>query len=153
MSTNTPLLKKDSAFELEFAYMLLHKPEIDFLKEGCNEPFKNLQRIQNWYDNNNFPSKPYNSLSVKPIRNNNYDLIIYPNPGNGKINISGNIENRNINSIEIINHNGQPVLLLHAFNKSGTLNSILDTGFLSQGIYFVKITTDKEILIKKVVKL
>jgi len=34
MSTNTAKLNKDSAFELEFANILLHNPDIDFLKDG-----------------------------------------------------------------------------------------------------------------------
>lgn len=152
MSTNTPSLKKDSTFEVEFAYVFLHKPDVDLLKEGCDEPFKNLQRIQNWYDNNSFPSKPYNSLSSKNVEVNSKYITVYPNPTNSKINVFGNIGNRDIKSIEIIDYSGKTMFQQSSFNKNDTMNLCIDVGNLASGLYFVKVSTTKEIFIKKIVK-
>ncbi len=79
-------------------------------------------------------------------------VIFYPNPTNGKILISGNIENRNINSIEIIDFSGKTMIELLDFGKNQTLNTTIDISTFSSGLYFVKVKTNNEILIKKVVK-
>ena len=69
-------------------------------------------------------------------------INIYPNPSNGNINISNNID---IDNIKITNMLGQTIYEA----KSNTTNTTLkiDNG----GIYFITVTTGKEITTKKVI--
>ena len=73
---------------------------------------------------------------------NKIDFSIYPNPTNGIINIK---IDKNIKLIEVYNLQGQKV----ASNKFNEIN----ISSLNSGIYFIKITTDKNLIgIKKIVK-
>ena len=71
-------------------------------------------------------------------------LRVYPTPTtNGKISISGN----NIKKIEITDINGKIIKQLKTFENLTTI----DLSEQTKGIYFVKITTKTEVVIKKIV--
>jgi len=70
---------------------------------------------------------------------------IVPNPAQNKITISANID---FNKIEIINFLGQTVML-----QSNDKNSaILDISHLNNGVYFVRVVSEKGMSVKKFVK-
>ena len=71
-------------------------------------------------------------------------IKIFPTPFQSEINIEGN----NITKIELYNVSG--ALLLELKN---TNISIIDLSFLNQGVYFIKLVTDNQIMIKKIVKI
>ena len=78
------------------------------------------------------------------------DFVIYPNPANETISISG-ININSIESIEITNGNGSKVL---SINKSKTNLEFINISELVKGIYFIKvITTDGKQGTKKFIKL
>ena len=75
-------------------------------------------------------------------------ISIYPNPTNGLFQIQS--EKLNIKTIEVINVLGEKVYRLDAnkiFNHSGTI----DLSSSPDGIYFVRVQTDKCMVSKKVV--
>lgn len=74
MSTGLEKFQKDSVFELDFAYIMLHDPETDFLIEECDKPSNVLQKIQNWYDTDSFPSLPSNKLDFALNSEWHYDV-------------------------------------------------------------------------------
>ena len=73
----------------------------------------------------------------------NKNIIIFPNPTNGKITIS-NAENSNI---EISDINGRVILSVFA----NTDNITLDMSILDKGTYIAKIINDSNISIKKII--
>ena len=85
------------------------------------------------------------NLSMDSINQNSY-ISIYPNPFTGIININSNL-NR-INRIGLINLKGQ-VIQTFEINE---FDFQIDFSDLSRGIYILQIQTDKEILVKKILK-
>jgi endonuclease I len=75
-----------------------------------------------------------------------YSFDVYPNPtSDGKTNISSNEQ---INKIEIININGQAIIQIdNLFEREYEI----DTSFLKQGIYFLRITSNNKTLQKKLI--
>jgi len=73
-------------------------------------------------------------------------VTIYPNPNYGIFNIE--ISNKEIgnSSIQIFNTQGRIV-----YEKESVLNNRIDIQGINAGIYFLRITTDKEIKVTKVI--
>ena len=67
-------------------------------------------------------------------------IMIYPNPANSIVVINA----KNIQSVDIFSFEGKHI---------GTSNSNnIDIEYLNKGIYFLKILTDKNIVVKKIIK-
>lgn len=76
----------------------------------------------------------------------NYEVMVYPNPSNdNKINIDSNVT---IDAIELINTNGQVVLNI---NKPVFNNNSYTLQNLSQGFYFLRLSSENQSIIKKVI--
>jgi len=72
-------------------------------------------------------------------------FTIIPNPASSKITISAGV---NFNTVEILNFLGQVII-----SQSVDKNSVgLDVSYLTNGIYFVRVTSDKGIGVKKFIK-
>jgi uncharacterized protein (TIGR02145 family) len=78
-------------------------------------------------------------------QNNNYELLIYPNPAKEKIEIIGNLQNT---CLEINNLEGDILLQRKLDNNK---NSI-DISHLLPGIYIIKIISKQETIQKKLIK-
>jgi hypothetical protein len=104
---------------------------------GKNYPFANVD--MGAYE---FGSQPLN------IETDNSNLInefkIFPNPANSII----EIELAQIANVEILNLQGQIIKIIN----TPSLKIISDISKLTNGIYFIKVKTDKEIAIKKLIK-
>jgi len=84
-----------------------------------------------------------NTTAVKPVAAQESNAIsIYPNPTRGELRIR-NYE-LGIKSIRIFDLSG--------FNVFSTKQTSLDISYLPAGMYFVKITTEKGVVTKKIVK-
>ncbi|MEZ4805401.1 MAG: T9SS type A sorting domain-containing protein [Bacteroidia bacterium] len=130
---------------LSFSYILVHDPNIDFLKDSCDKPKQSIQKIQNWYDADSFPRKPYWPASIPEIGKN--DLIVFPNPSNSKVFVKA--ENP-IQSIEVFSSNGQLLLSMRSIDS----NLIeMDTCDFAEGIYILKAVSDGTIIRKTFIKL
>ncbi|MEO9871132.1 T9SS type A sorting domain-containing protein [Ekhidna sp.] len=78
------------------------------------------------------------------------DFIIYPNPAKNMINISLSEELQNrVYRIDIVNINGKVVL----DEPSLKTDSLIDLSTLNNGIYFVRIHTDRTVIKRKILKL
>ncbi|MFH1321476.1 MAG: T9SS type A sorting domain-containing protein, partial [Bacteroidota bacterium] len=82
-------------------------------------------------------------VSVKETKIEQNGLIIFPNPANDKIEITG-LKN---GIIEIINLQGQIIKILNLSNTK-----TIDISKLSGGVYTMKIKTDNGIIVKKLIK-
>ena len=94
------------------------------------------------YMNPNYSSCYLNNTEIVEVHNPK--IQVYPNPTSGKINIR-NSENLKIESISIIDLNGQNLL-----EFENDINELDLSGF-SKGIYLLKLTYGNEIIIKKIV--
>ncbi|MCL1850105.1 MAG: T9SS type A sorting domain-containing protein, partial [Bacteroidetes bacterium] len=83
-------------------------------------------------------------LNIKEWENN---IKVYPNPTTGELRIT-NYKLR-ITNVEIFDVYGRKILS-HTAHR--TPNTVLDISDFSTGIYFVKITTEKGIMNKKIIK-
>ena len=72
------------------------------------------------------------------------NIIIYPNPANEEVEIDG-IQN---STIEIINVQRQIIKTLSISNTK----TIIDISKLSRGVYTIKVITDNNIIVKKLIK-
>jgi len=73
----------------------------------------------------------------------NNSIIIYPNPTNHHIEISGN--KNKIKNISILNTSGKIVL------NDILINKFIDLSFLQNGVYFIRFETSKGLIIKKII--
>jgi len=152
MSSYLPNFKKDSIYDIEFAYTLLHDPNIDFLKQACDLPGQVMHRLQNWYDNNTFPSKPYYGVGVKNIVSAQNDFLIYPNPTNGAVNIKTDVESKAVIGIQVFDISGKCIYQKLNTDELGSFNTTIDINGYASGIYLIKIQTNAGALIGKVIK-
>ncbi len=152
VSTQLPVLGKDSTEEVEFAYILLHDPSKDFLKEGCDLPGKTLTKIQNWYDKNNFPSRPYYGNKVNELTHNQLGLLIYPNPANNEINIKADMDTKEVIEINIFDDIGKCNYTVMNIAQFGSFETTIDIGNYVNGIYLIQIKTKSGLLFGKVIK-
>jgi len=86
-------------------------------------------------------------VGVEQLRITNYELQVYPNPTTNQLTIDNG--ELTIESVELIDVYGKSVL--HHCERSEAIQKI-DASHLENGIYFMKITTDKGMSVKKVVK-
>ena len=90
-------------------------------------------------------------VSIKTPQTNVSDFVIYPNPVKDELTIK-NVETAfggsqlTINKVEIVDLSGKTIY------QSNNFSNQINVSMLSQGIYFVKIETDKGIVTKKLVK-
>lgn len=91
------------------------------------------------------------SLGIDDFNENDFNLVVYPNPAKDFIAIQSNLLNKNL-KLELINELGQVVLKSEILQ--GSTLSIMETHTLYNGVYFLKVSDDKsnktfKIIIKK----
>ncbi len=74
------------------------------------------------------------------------DFQVYPNPFQQYI-VINNLGNTGIQSVQLFNQIGQTV-----YRQDSPANPTIELGTLPNGMYLLHITTDKGILIKKLIK-
>ncbi|MBU2652225.1 MAG: T9SS type A sorting domain-containing protein [Bacteroidetes bacterium] len=105
------------------------------------------------YDNSDDPSKalviysPVLHFGINDIEENE-ELMLWPNPTLGKLNIKN--EELKIDKVELVDLFGK--ILMVNIPEPATSNLQLDISRISPGIYFLKIITDGQMIVKKVIK-
>lgn len=77
------------------------------------------------------------------------NIAIYPNPSTGIYNISTG--NKAIDKIEVFDVTGKTIKIINNFSNINTENK-LDLNKISNGIYFLKITSENQKTIKRIIK-
>jgi hypothetical protein len=90
----------------------------------------------------------YTDVRVNEFYNEN-QLIIYPTPFGENLTIS--VENATISEIVILNSIGKQIYIIKGNEKNCLRLDALNN--LKEGIYFVKVKTNKGILVKKIIKI
>lgn len=81
-------------------------------------------------------------------KDQNQEITVFPNPNNGLFNVSLNLDNSKISSIEVLNAQGKVVKYLNQFNDHSTQQ--IDLTDLTEGLYYIRINTLNTRFIKKV---
>ena len=99
------------------------------------------------YTNKNVPTAI--SCPLTSVKENNLDnsISIYPNPTNGKIQIS-NTKNK-VQEVGVYNMLGER---LYSFSNSQSSSLEIDLSTQQNGVYFIEIKSENEIVFKKVIK-
>jgi hypothetical protein len=79
------------------------------------------------------------------------DVEVYPNPTSGLFNISINNANFEVISISIVNIQGKEVFSVTEKNASNVYNKQISLESLAKGLYYVRLTTDSTMSIKKLI--
>ena len=96
-----------------------------------------------WIPLSMFNIKTDNSITVSSSEAFNSQLMVFPNPASGVINIRTLNTDIQLNKIELINASGQLVKL---WNTSLTNNNQLDTDGLSSGYYIIRAYTEDKFI-------
>ena len=81
---------------------------------------------------------------------NHQSLFIYPNPTTGRFTLEMNLQVETKLSIKLYHVNGQLIYSEEISNFKGAFEKQLDLSKHSGGIYYVKIVTDKGLIIRKI---
>ena len=92
-------------------------------------------------DNDDDDNKNDNKNNIAK-NNKNFDVFVYPNPSNGKINIEGSINNKDNVLIKVYNMIGKEVIRDEFKSDSENLYYKLDLSMFEKGIYLINITND-----------
>lgn len=82
--------------------------------------------------------------------NKKISLDVFPNPNNGIFNIKVQNSNNEDMSIEITNVNGQ-LVYNKQFNNTGLILEKIDISYCSKGIYFIKVQSETNLKVKKII--
>ena len=78
-------------------------------------------------------------------------LAVFPNPTSGELNISFFTHNNDNINIEIYNITGQNIYHEHVTDFLGNYHKTISTETLSQGVYFLKVTSSNGVSVKKII--
>ncbi|MCC7050707.1 MAG: PKD domain-containing protein, partial [Bacteroidia bacterium] len=110
------------------------------LNGTCKDTLTYVDYITAWS-----PTALPNQLAV------NYEVDVYPNPGNGMITIGLNDSKIKEGIISILDVSGQLVRIDNILlNQEGKMN--VDLTDFSKGVYFIKLENDDQVVIKRYVK-
>ena len=79
-------------------------------------------------------------------------IKLYPNPANEYIDVQCTMNDVQLESVEVIDVYGKVVHAIVGANNHSPLQTRINVSGLAGGIYFVRLTTDKGVVIKKFVK-
>jgi hypothetical protein len=94
-----------------------------------------------------------NLTDVDEVESLSFFTNSYPNPFSNELNVSFESDKPSDFQIHVFNLYGQKVGELEGTSQAGITNSIIDTKDLSEGTYFVRITSGNKMKTEKVVKL
>ena len=107
---------------------------------GSNTAFNTLQVVA-------CPATPLSTNDIKPFK-----AAVYPNPTNGMVNISYNLENDAKVTLRITTIQGQIIQQTKVDKPSGLQTDNLDLSGLTNGIYFVSINSTNGTYTAKLIK-
>lgn len=135
-----------SSYKLSFANYIQYDPNVNYLKQDCNKPLLNANKIKQWYTKGNFPSDPTWPLNVSDPKLQSSVFNVFPNPTNQFIHIDWS--NHTQYEIKIYDLNGKLCLNVQAQEN----NQSIDVSQLVSGAYFIVAIADSGIVTSKFIK-
>lgn len=99
-----------------------------------------------------FATLPNNNDSVHVDEYLLSSIKLYPNPANEYVNLQCTMSDVQLESVEVIDVYGKVVRTVVGANNHSPLQTRINVSGLAGGIYFVRVTTDKGMVMKKFVK-
>jgi hypothetical protein len=144
----------------QFVLDAVHSPAIDTGNpdsDYSNEPAPNGGRINMGCYGNTAEASKGGNVGINELIVNSYELIVYPNPTQGELIV--NSYELIVKSVEVYDVFGRKqkaeCKMQNAENSYGLTvlqSSGLDISYLPTGIYFLRITTETGVVMKKVIK-
>ena len=141
-------LNGTSTFEVEDnEILILEWGGSQSISVSCEDGFQLIEEevAQSLLDNNNKATHE----DVKEVESD-YKLSLFPNPGHGQFNITATIPNSGNYQIEIFNIHGERAYEENSFVIKGIYKKTISLD-LSPGMYYMKTTIGKEVIVKHMV--
>ncbi|MBC7862331.1 MAG: T9SS type A sorting domain-containing protein [Bacteroidia bacterium] len=78
-------------------------------------------------------------------------IYVFPNPSNGIVNVGVSLVTPSRLTYQVINLNGATIYNEQAGIQNGNIKKTMDLSGFPKGVYFIKVISDKEVMMKKVV--
>jgi hypothetical protein len=95
-------------------------------------------------------SVTFDACTFIPEFSKDLSVLVYPNPATSSLNIGLHGKAVSV-SYTLLNHHGQVVFSNIIGNVTGTTNYQLDVANYAKGIYYLRLNTEKDVLIKKII--
>lgn len=95
---------------------------------------------------------PYNEIVTGSESEEKYSVEIFPNPTNGLLNLKLNAQFSSNLIISLNNMMGVELKSYHIFNTAFALDAQVDISEIPSGTYYLKIESDTEKIVKKIIK-
>ena len=115
-------------------------------------PFITYFGITDYSEETIFATLPDDNDTVRVDEYLPSSIKLYPNPANKYVDIQCTMTNVQLESVEVIDVYGKVVHAIVGANNHLPLRTRINVSGLAGGIYFVRLTTDKGMVIKKFVK-
>jgi len=93
----------------------------------------------------------YNSVPLSVQEIDHTSFIVYPNPAVDAITITANVASDGDASIELLNTLGETIMTVPSISVNGILSQTIDLKNISQGIYFLRISSNSFNHIQKLI--
>ena len=113
---------------------------------SVNKLISDVQKVRNFYKTASKPGCIGSTIGIDEQETNN-NILIFPNPANSILNIKTEL-NYNNSLVEITDVPGR-TLFSHRYNN---LNTSVNISELSNGIYFLSVTSGNNKIVKKFIK-
>ncbi|MCP4442182.1 MAG: T9SS type A sorting domain-containing protein [Aureispira sp.] len=143
----------DFAYVFQQSYQDLCHPNNPSCVSGttcsdCNAGYNPFYRIGGYMIS--FSNAPVITSTFGLEEQEEFDLIVYPNPNNGIFNM--NLANPTTETVVTVNDISGKTLKTYYFGNNEELNNYqFDLSNLSSGVYFIKINTEKQETVRKLV--
>jgi hypothetical protein len=79
------------------------------------------------------------------------EMKFFPNPSDGKFNLSFNLTDKGDTKIQVLNNEGKVVYTEQLFEFTGPYDRELDISEFPKGVYFVRVEQNQHAQVKKIV--
>ena len=132
-----------SVQKIDVAYVFAQDNSTTGVQAGKNLFLQYVDQIKSMYTNGTLNCTPI--ITNIAQKNNENDLMLYPNPVIDKVYLKG-LTNENIRCIKLFTITGELVKEYHSKDK------VLELNNLETGIYFLTIVTNNNRLVRKLIK-
>jgi hypothetical protein len=115
----------------------------DTIPSSCSGDFQ-IARMKVYSSSTHVTGTSFNQQSISN------KLLLFPNPSNGVLNIDYTSQGESIKEVTIVNTNGDLVYKDEVNLLSNNYTKHIDLSNMANGMYFVKVTTNSNVITKKI---